>query len=174
MAPAVTKDMMGLMELHETLEYDADPDTVFAMLCDQSWREDVCRDVHALSYDVTVRQEGDTVVVRTERTMPAQVPDAIKKFVGDTIVVEQVETWGPAAADGARTADLVVDVKGKPARMEGTVTLAPVDGGSHEDIRGDVLVRIPLVGGKIEPEIVKAIRAAIRVEGTSGRAYLAR
>ncbi len=165
--------MMGRMELAETLEYDADPDTVFAMLCDKSWREEVCRDVHALSFDVSVRQEGDTVVIRTERTMPAEVPDAVKKFVGDTIVVEQVETWGTRGADGARTADLAVDVKGKPAQMVGTVTLEPVDGGSHEEIRGDVKVRIPFVGGRIEPEIVKAIRAAIRAEGASGRAYLA-
>lgn len=161
------------MELHETLEYDADPDTVFAMLCDQTWREAVCRDVHALSFDVSVRQEGDTVVIRTERTMPAAVPDAVKKFVGDTIVVEQVETWGAAGAGGLRTADLVVDVKGKPAQMLGSVTLKPVGGGSHEDIRGDVKVRIPFVGAKIAPEIVKAIRHAIRAEERAGRVYLA-
>jgi hypothetical protein len=160
------------MELHESLEYDADPGTVFAMLCDKSWREDVCRDVHALSFDVSVRQEGDAVVIRTKRTMPAEVPDAVKRFVGDTIVVEQVETWGPAGTDGRRCADLVVDVKGKPAGMVGTVTLEPVGGKSHEVIRGDVTVRIPFVGGRIEPEIVKAIRAAIRVEGEAGRVYL--
>ncbi len=164
--------MMGRMELHETLEYDADPDTVFAMLCDQSWREAVCRDVHALAYDVSVRQEGDAVVIRTERTMRAEVPDAVKKLVGDTIVVEQVETWGPAGTDGTRTADLEVDIEGKPAGMLGTVTLQPVGGGSHEVIRGDVTVRIPFIGSRIEPEIVKVIRAAIRVEGEAGRAYL--
>lgn len=161
------------MELHETLEYDADPDTVFAMLCDQSWREDVCRDVHALSFEVSVRQEGDTVVIRTERTMPAEVPDVVRTLVGDTIVIEQVETWGARGAGGARTADLVVDVKGKPAGMVATIALEPVDTGSREEIRGDVKVRIPFVGAKIEPEIVKAIRAAVRAEGTSGRAYLA-
>lgn len=165
--------MMGVMELHETLEYDAAPDTVFAMLCDQSWREDVCRDVHALTFDVSIRQDGDNVVVRTERSLPADVPDAVKKFVGDTIVVEQVETWGPAGPDGSRTADLVVDVKGKPAGMTGTVTLAAVGTGSRQEIRGDVKVRIPFVGGSIEPEVAKAIRTAIRVEGKSGRAYLA-
>lgn len=165
--------MMGRMELHETLEYDADPDTVFAMLCDQSWREDVCRAVHALDFDVTIRQDGDTVVVRTERTMPAQVPDAVKRFVGDTLIIEQVETWGPATAGGARAADLVVDVKGQPAGMKGTIALEPAGSGSREDVRGDVKVRIPFIGGKVEPEIVKALRTAIRVEGKAGRAYLA-
>jgi hypothetical protein len=73
--------------------YAADPDTVFAMLCDQSWREEVCRRTYATEYTVTVEQRGDDVVVRTTRIVPA--PEGAKKIVGATLTVEQTETLGP-------------------------------------------------------------------------------
>src|SRR5918992_1295122 len=46
--------MMSAMKLEESQDYDADPDTVFAMLCDQTWREEVCRATHAVDYSVEV------------------------------------------------------------------------------------------------------------------------
>jgi hypothetical protein len=163
--------MMSSMELKETLDHPADPDTVFAMLCDQSWREEVCRRTHATDYTVVVEQRGDSVVVRTTRVVPA--PDAAKKFVGASLTIEQNETWGIASADGSRSADLEIAIKGQPAGMRGTRTLAPGGSGSVETVSGDVKVRIPFVGAKFEPTIADAIRAAIHTEGKAGREYLA-
>lgn len=159
------------MELKKTLDYAADPDTVFAMLCDQSWREDVCRRTHALAHAVVVEQHGDDVVVRTTRVMPS--PDAATKFVGATLTIEQTETWGGPDANGARRADLAISIKAQPAGMKGAIVLTPGGSGSLEAVSGDVKVRIPFIGAKFEPVIADAIRAAIDKEGEAGREYLA-
>jgi hypothetical protein len=159
------------MQLNERLDYSADPDAVFAMLCDQAWREEVCRRTYATDYSVSVEQRGDDVVVSTSRVVPA--PDAAKKFVGASLTIEQTETWRPAAADGSRQADVVIAIKGQPAGMTGTVTLAPGGTGSLQTVSGDVKVRIPFIGAKFEPTIADAIRAAFKREGEVGREYLA-
>lgn len=161
------------MEMNETLTYDAEPAAVFAMLCDQKWREQVCEAIRALDYAVTIEESGDRTTITTRRTMSAMVPDAIRKLTGDTITITQVERWGAAAGDGSRTADLEITVVGQPAGMRGDVRLAPAGTGSTETVRGDVLVNVPFLGKKIEPQVAKAFRAAIRKEGEVGRAYLA-
>lgn len=161
------------MELTETLTYDADPATVFAMLCDRQWREQVCRAIHALEHTVTIAESAAGLTVTTRRTLPAMVPAAVRKLTGDTITLTQVERWGNPSGDGSRTADLEVTVAGQPAGMRGDIRLTPSGGGSIEVVRGDVRVQIPFLGKRIEPEVVKAFRAAIREEGTVGRAYLA-
>jgi hypothetical protein len=161
------------MEMTETLTYDADPAAVFAMLCDRSWRERVSESIHAKRYEVSIEPAGDGVTVTTSRTMPAMVPDAVRRMTGETITIVQVERWGPAAADGSRTADLEVTIAGQPAGMQGSARLSPTSTGSTEVFTGDVKVRVPFLGKKIEPEVVKAFRAFIRKEGEIGRAHLA-
>jgi hypothetical protein len=163
--------MMSGMELTETLDYPADPDAVFAMLCDQGWREEVCRRTHATDWSVSVEQQGDEVVVRTTRVLPS--PEAARRFVGATLTIEQTETWSGAGPDGSRTAALTIDVAGQPAGMTGSITLGPGGSGTLERLSGDVKVRIPFIGGKFEPVIGDAIRAAVDKEGAAGREYLA-
>ena len=157
----------------ETLSYDADPAAVFDMLCDRGWREQVCESIKALDYDVRVAPAGDGVTVTTRRTLPAALPDAVRKLTGETITITQVERWGAASGDGTRSADLEVSVAGQPAGMRGTIRLAPGAGGSTEVFSGDVKVSVPFIGKRIEPEIVKVFRAFIHKEGEVGRSYLA-
>ncbi|MDQ3424563.1 MAG: DUF2505 domain-containing protein [Actinomycetota bacterium] len=163
------------MQLRSELTYDAPPDEVFAMLCDQDFRETVCAATQATSYDVTVDVVGDGVRVRVHRVMPlpSDVPDMARKLVGDSIEIVHTEEWGPAQADGSRTARLRVEVPGKPVTMPGTIVLAARGTGSHESLEGDVKVSVPFVGGKLEQEIARGILAAIEVEGSVGRAWLA-
>jgi Protein of unknown function (DUF2505) len=166
--------MMSAMELQETQDYDADPDTVFTMLCDRAWREDVCEATHAIDYSVSVEESGDTVVVTTTRVLPANVPEPIKSMVGDNIEIVQTESWSTTPdADEVRHAEVDVRISRQPASMTGTMTLAPRGAGTRQTVTGDVRVKIPLLGRRIEPEIAKAIRAALDKEGECARAYLA-
>jgi len=166
--------MMRAMELREVLEYDAPPDRVFAMLGDAGWRERVCEEQRAESWDVAVDAVDDQAWVTVVRVLPARVPDLVKSMVGKTIETVQTEKWGPAAADGSRRADFHVQVKGQPATVTGEVRLEPSGAGTRQTVVGDVRVKIPFVGKRIEPEIAKALRAGITVERRLGAAYLAR
>lgn len=149
------------------------PDAVFAMLVDADFRGEVCDATHALDYDVDIQvHHNGAASVRVHRVMPAEVPDFVRRLVGDRIDVVQTEEWRPAQADGRRTADLLVQISGQPARMTGAVTLERDGSGVRESIEGDLKVSIPLVGRKIEPEIAKGILYALRKEEERGRARL--
>ena len=53
------------------------------------------------------------------QTQPAKVPDAIKKFVGDSVMVKQTETWSGSDGTGNRSADIRFTVIGQPVDMLG-------------------------------------------------------
>jgi hypothetical protein len=164
--------MMCAMDLKLSATYDASPADVFAIMSDPSFRESACEQTHALSYDVSVTDDGDDVVVRVAREMPTdQVPDFAKKFVGSTLTVIQIETWHPAAMDGSRTADVNGEIKGTPAGFTGT---AAITGGTDKTVQSidlDVKVSVPLIGKKIEPFIAQAIEAALSKEQKLGQAW---
>ena len=172
MAVGAESHQDGVMELREALDYDAPPERVFAMLCDPAWRERVCKESRALRWDVRVEPAGDRATVTVVRVLPARVPDLVKSMVGETIETVQTEQWGAPAADGSRRGDFHVQIKGQPATVTGEVRLERHGGGTRETVLGDVRVKIPFIGKRIEPEIAKAIRAGIGVEHRLGAAYL--
>lgn len=161
------------MDLREEITYDAAPVDVFAMLCDQRFRTEVCQATKALSHSVSVSADGEGAVVEVRRVMPAEVPAFAKKMVGETLEVVQHEQWGAADASGARTGQIKVDIVGQPAGMSGTLRLEACEGGSREVLTGQVSVRIPFVGRKLEPEIARALRAAMVTESRVGQQWLA-
>ncbi|MGH3365709.1 MAG: DUF2505 domain-containing protein [Nocardioidaceae bacterium] len=191
------------MDLRAEISYDAGPDDVFQMLCDEAFRTRVCQATGSSTYDVTVSRDGEAVDVRIQRVMPADLPELAKKIVGETIEVVQTEHWDGQAADGTRKARLRLEIPGQPGAMNGSVTLSPASrapargapangapargapasgapasaapsgGGTHELITGEVKVGIPLVGKKLESEVVRGIKAAISAEEQIGRKWLA-
>jgi hypothetical protein len=168
--------MIGRMDLSAEISYPgATPDEAFALVVDPKFRSAVCEATMALGYDVGIDEtEGGGASVRVDRTMPAQVPDFVKKLVGETLDIRQTEDWSAPDAEGRRTADILVEVLGQPAKMTGTVVLEPTPDGCREFISGQVKVSIPFLGGKIEPEVAKAIVTGIKVQQKTGREWLAK
>jgi uncharacterized protein YndB with AHSA1/START domain len=164
---------MGPMELREELSYDAAPDEVFAMLCDQAFREKVCRAVGSASHDVSISQSGGDVRVRVQRVMKADLPEVARKVAGDTIEVVQTEDWKAPSEDGSRTAAFRLEIPGKPGSVTGTVTLSLSGSGTREVVAGQVKVSIPLVGRRLEGEVARGLQAALDVEQRVGAKWLA-
>jgi len=167
----------GRMRLSERLDYPAAPDDVFAMMTDKAFREDVCQATGALSWSVEIDPAGTgddagaSVTVR--RVMPAEVPDMVKRLVGETIEIVQSEQWEPRADGASRHAELLVEVSGQPARLLGSATIEPDGTAAVLTVDGDIKVSIPLVGGKLEKEVARGVQAGLRVEHRRGLAYLA-
>lgn len=160
--------MMDPMDITATADFTADPNTVFAMLTDPAFLEEVCVAGHAVNHEITV--DGTRTISR--RGLPA--PDNLKTFTGSVLTIVEDITWGAAAADGSRRGDLVLTVDGQPARMTGTVDLAPHGAGSRVTVNGDLKVSIPLVGKKMEKAAAPAVLEGIRVQEKVGRDWLAR
>jgi hypothetical protein len=153
----------------------SDPATVFAMMTDTTFQDRVCRATGALDHEVSVEEFDDGgATITTRRTMPTdRVPDFVRTFVGQTLVVEEIDDWGPAAPDGSREGTVVVEIKGAPVRLAGSLALRPAGGGSVHAVDGDVKASVPLVGGRIEKAIEPALQAAITVQQREGTAWLA-
>jgi hypothetical protein len=161
------------MDVREDIVYDASPDDVFEMLCDQAFREEVCRGIGSVRYDVTISRDGDTAVVRNDRVLEADLPEFAKKVVGRTIEMVQTEEWGPREPDGARTARFHVEIPGKPGAISGTVALSPTRTGTRESVAGSIKVSVPLVGRRLEGEVARGLKSALEVEGRIGKTWLA-
>jgi hypothetical protein len=165
---------MPLMKLSAEIDHPtATPDQVMTMMLDPAFRKRVCDATDAVDYTIDVEEYDDgTAKVVVNRVVPAEVPEFVRKMIGDTISLTQTEQWSAAAADGTRTADVLVAVKGQPARMSGTMGLVRSGGGVKLFVDGDVEVKIAFFGSRIEPELAKGILAAIAVEQQVGEAWL--
>jgi hypothetical protein len=153
------------MKLSVRHAFSGSVEQIFASHIDQDVREQACRRSGALSFQVQVHPAADgSARVEVERVMPATVPDYVRKFVGDSITVRQVEDWPAPDGRGGRRAEIRLSIQGQPASMTGTAQLSPDGDGCVEQFTGEVKVAIPLLGRKIEPEIVKVIEAALRIE----------
>jgi hypothetical protein len=160
------------MELKLSASYDATPEEVFAIVTDKTFREQACEKTKALSYDVNVSQSSGDTVVRVSREMEAKdIPDMAKKFVGQTLTVVQTETWHPAAADGSRKADVSGEIANTPVTLKGTASITPNGAQTVQAIDLDVKVAVPLIGRKMEPFVVDAIRNGLQKEHDLGREW---
>jgi hypothetical protein len=110
---------------------------------------------------------GDGHTITVIQTQPAKVPDFIKKFIGDSVMVKQVEKWGGPDGTGKRSADIRFTVIGQPAEMHGRAELSGADDVSFV-VRGDLKVNVPFLGRKIEPEIAKIVAASLRSDVEQG------
>ena len=157
------------MKFSHQLTYDASPADVQAMLADPAFREKVCAAMNAVRHDVDITGSGAGMTVVVDQTQPADgIPSFAKKIVGDEIHIVQRETWKDDAG-----ATLVVEIPGKPGEFKGGIDLAGDDDGTVETVAGDIKVKIPMVGGKLEALIGDMLTKALKSEQRVGRAWLA-
>jgi Protein of unknown function (DUF2505) len=150
------------------LRYDASPAAVLDMLADPTFREKVCVALDALRHEVTIDGAGQGMTVVVDQTQPAQgIPSFARKVVGDELHVVQRESWRDD-----HSADLTVEIPGKPGRFTGTIELTEQGTGTVETVAGDVKVRLPMVAGKLESLIADLLEAALDIEQRVGQDWL--
>lgn len=162
------------MHISETVHYDAEPAQVLAMLADPAFHEQVAERSRPLRHTTSAITDADgRVTARIERTHSTEglgLPAGIRL---DEITLVQEQVWEPLAADGSARGQVSVDVAGMPVTFRGTLTLTPDGGGSAETLEGDLVAKIPLVGGRIEKAAAPAVLAAVRTESKVGASWLA-
>jgi hypothetical protein len=161
------------MDLHSELRFDADPYAVFGMLTDEAYIAKKTTAAKALRHQVSVSRDNDQVTIDLIRVMPPDVPDFVRRFVGETIDIKQTDVWGPAAPDGTRTGKISLEMVGMPVNCNGTMRLASSGGVTTLSITGTIKASIPLFGGKIEEAVHQGLTEAAKIEEQVGRAWLA-
>lgn len=133
-----------------TQTFPTDPQTLFSVLANQDFILAKCAATGSLSASATITPgtDGSMVLVST-RVLPADLPGPAKSLVGDTITVTETQSWTPPAADGSRTAHLIVEFSG-PMKFEGKLAMTPQGAETHIMTTGKFTASVPFIGGKIE------------------------
>ena len=142
------------MKLDYTQAYPAEPAKVVALLRNKDFVEDVARHAGALEHTVEVASDATTLAMR----LP--VPGKLTRFVGESIQLNQVFRFTEPGPDGTAHGTVEVDVPGMPVDVNAQGTLSPTDAGTTARYTGDLKVKIPLVGKKVEEQIEPFIRDA--------------
>lgn len=161
------------MRFSHRISYDAAPERVRAMLTDPTFREAVCRSMQASRQEVSVQPasaagsaDADAAVV-VDQTQPARgIPSFASRFVGDEIRIVQRESWAGTSAE------LAIEIPGKPGTFAGRIELAASGAGTVESVTGELGVRVPLVGAKLESVVAELFTAALRAEERVGADWL--
>jgi hypothetical protein len=143
---------------------------VRALLADPEFRQAVCTYQQVEDSGVTIEEYDDgSMTVDLDRTYgTALVPSFARKFVGATIDLVQREEWiSPTKAT------FEVTIPGKPGEMTGSAVLTQDGPDAVEQVKMDVRVGIPLVGGKLEDLIAGLLKDAFRAENKVGVKWLA-
>lgn len=142
------------MKLDYTHTYAATPERVVALLRNPEFIADIARHAGALEHESAI----DNDVTRLMMKLP--VPSHLTKFVGQSIALQQVFRFQPPSPDGSIDGNVEVDVPGMPVDVNAVAALRPTDAGTTAHYTGDLKVKIPLVGKKVESQIEPFIRDA--------------
>ena len=124
------------MDISTDLDFAASPAEVHAMMLDRGYQEQVCADSRSRRWEVEITPPRTW----TSRTLDA--PESAARFTGPELTILEDTTWGEAAADGSRDAQLVLTVDKQPVALRGTLRLAPggpFDGERAQRLRGILL-----------------------------------
>ncbi len=86
----------------------------------------------------------------TERAQPDKIPAIVRKVLKNDLMLERTDDWGPLDGDHARGAFTATST-GISSEMSGQYLLRGTATGSQLEVTGTVKVKVPLVGGAIEP-----------------------
>lgn len=147
-----------------TIHFDQSPDVVFAVQSDPNYI--VWKHEHMAAHDVSaeVQEDGSHVTITSSRQLPAEIPHAARKLVGDSITVEETHIWSHPDADGSRHGTVTATFGGAPMEVYGTVELHPRGDGAAIDIVVHAKAGVPLIGGKLEQMVGEQFMRAVRKE----------
>ena len=155
------------MDISTDLDFAATPAEVHAMMLDRGYQEQVCVASGSRRWEVKVEPP------RTWTSRALEAPESAARFTGPELVILEDTTWGAAAADGSREADLVLTVERQPVSLRGQLHLAPGGRGTTVRLVGELKVNVPLLGRKLEQSAAPAVLAGFRTQQTAGDRWLA-
>lgn len=106
---------------------------------------------------------GSARLVMSETVHPEKIPGVVRKVLKSDLVVTRVDNWQPLTGDTAEgtfegTSSAI------PSEMTGTYRIRPAGTGSELVVSGSVKVKIPFVGGAIEPLAEQLQRRVVESE----------
>ncbi len=152
--------------------YPATPDRIMDMLRDPAYVNAKYVALQDTKFEVLeLAATADGMVLKVDREVEANLPDFVKKVLGETNRLVQSETWSKSG-DGY-AADVVIDSPGKPITIKGTMSIKPNgDGTSTWSVDFVIKGSLPLMG-KIEKIVAEETQANLAKEYEFNKGWLA-
>jgi hypothetical protein len=116
----------------------------------------------AQSGEFSVTGSGFDLTVNVNRTVAADLPDLVRKFVGQNLVVQETQIWRKSN-DNLYRADFKLTIPNAPVDISGQIELAGIEK-TIVKISGKVKVNVPIFGAAAEPQVVSQISKVLADE----------
>lgn len=156
------------MEFTQSVTYPGTVDEVITMFLSPGYQERRFGSF-VVEGSASATVEGERITF-SGTVRPELIPSAASRFVKGNLRVTFVEEWkrDEAVARSRST----VTVEGAPVSFQATSTLSASEQGADRDVTGNVSVRIPLLGGRIEKEAVARAGRVIEHERVLAASWL--
>ncbi|HEY6737909.1 MAG TPA: DUF2505 domain-containing protein [Actinopolymorphaceae bacterium] len=145
------------MKIRQENRYAADPELVFAMLCDEAFLRRRAESASSFRHEVSATHSGQTARTNLMQVFPAEVPDVVRKLVGESIELTETIEWEAPGPDRSRVGRISIAVAGAPVTLRGAITLSLSGTETLQVVEGELKAAIPLIGGRIEKEAAPAV-----------------
>ncbi|GAB2542224.1 DUF2505 domain-containing protein [Nocardia heshunensis] len=115
---------------------------------------------------------GTISIHMTEKAPEDQIPGIVKKVLKSELELERTDSWGPLN-DGVAKGEFTGRSGGITTEMAGAFELRPTAEGSEIEVTGTVDVKVPLVGGAIEPLVENLLKKVMNSERKSVESWFA-
>ena len=151
-----------------TMTWDAPAAAVYAMITDPAFQEQRSQAGNPIRAESAVAPTGSGATVSVFRQMSNDPPGFIKNFVGDSIGIQETQTW-----TSPTTATLLVEILKQPGDVKGTVRLSESGASTVVTVDAEIAVKVPLVGGKVEGYVAGILDKLLTKDEEIGRTWLA-
>jgi len=115
---------------------------------------------------------ADATADGVQVALAVKAPVQARRFTGDTLDATLDASWTPTG--DTWTGPMGMSVKGLPASFTGSSTISPDGDGTKVAYQGDLTIKIPLVGDKLEAKAAPFLMSVIDSQQAAGAAWLAR
>ena len=159
------------MQFNDKHSFDKPAATVLKMFSDKAYferkyKELGFKDIQVLEHS----SDGKKFRIKVRYAAPnsAPVPDFAKKFLGETNLVTQTDTWDLEK----KTGRLEAEIKGVPVKVGADMKLADEGAGSSNPLKWNLSCGIPLLGGKLEQIVASDIQSKAKGDVAKSREIL--
>ncbi|WP_067703049.1 DUF2505 domain-containing protein [Nocardia jejuensis] len=143
-----------------------------ALTNDEMWQARF-KDATTATLDLSHPDGPGTIRIHmTEKASEDKIPGLVKKVLKSDLVLERTDTWGPLEG-GAAKGTFDGASGGITTEMAGDFELRSAASGSEIVVTGIVTVKVPLVGGAIEPLVENLLQKVMNSEQKSVEAWFA-
>lgn len=145
---------------------------VLKMFSDRAYFERKYKDLGFSNIEVLEHDKTDKkfrIKVRYSARNDARLPEFAKRFMAESNVVTQTDTWDLER----KTGKLEAEIRGVPVKVSADMTLKDEGAGCANHLKWNLNCGIPLIGGKLEQLIGDDIKSKSKTDIAKSQAILA-